>query len=126
MAFLGDAHSALHDHEMAKQKFYVKCNTYLRDGNRTNTLPLLSGEKQAVALGYIVEKGVILIYSIRNFKENNLPCDMICDVRFFTQHAARIYYWRKYQPIFIFLNIFLISHLTKLMADVEGQDRWRN
>jgi len=51
---------------------------------------------------------------------------MICDVRFFKQPEARIFYCRKYQPIFIFLNIILVSHLTKLMADVEGQDRWRN
>jgi hypothetical protein len=92
MAFLGDTHSALHDHEMSKQKLYVKCTTYFRDGNRTNSLLLLSGEKQTVALGYIVEKEVIVIYSIRNFKENNLQCDMICDVRFFKQHAGRIYY----------------------------------
>jgi hypothetical protein len=70
----------------------VECNTYFLDGNKTNSLPLLSGEKQAVALGYSVEKEVILMYSIRNFKENNLPCDMICDVRFFKQPAARIHY----------------------------------
>jgi len=81
MAFLGDPHSALHDHEMAEQKFCVKCNKYFRDRNRTNTLPLLSGEKQAVALRYIVQKEVIVMYSIRNFKKNHLLCDMICDVR---------------------------------------------
>jgi hypothetical protein len=60
----------------------VICNTYFRDGNRTKSLPLSSGEKQAVALRYIVVKEVIVMYSIRNFKKNNLPCDMICDVRF--------------------------------------------
>jgi hypothetical protein len=45
MAFLGSANSKLHDHEMAEQKFCVKCNKYFRDGNRRNFLPLLSGDK---------------------------------------------------------------------------------